>query len=363
MAYRYDDFLSEARKQGLLGEFSQADLALAKQNPDAGMSLVTGKLKYKNAFTDDMRILANLENENIRRSYGNYTGGTDGMGFTMQERSPQSFYDKGYENPYKGRQENILTKLEDSKFAWDPETDENVAAYQKMYAREGDRASRDAMGKAAVMTGGLPSTAAVTAGAQAGQYYAAQMADKIPELRQQAYNEYMQKANSDLAILEAMETLGGNEYNRYSNDRNFGYQQLMDDLSFDANEKAQKQSSLEARAKTMAALGDFSLYEQMGYTREEIARLKEAWLAENPTAGASRFSYTPNGNPTETPAAPPAPAGAGTQAMGVVKQNYNAGITRQQQLEDLKELLDSGQIDQKTYSTYVDAVLRFGRRS
>ena len=50
--YTYDQFQKAAQQAGLLGQFSQADLSLAQQNPDAGMSLLKYKQDYANATTD-----------------------------------------------------------------------------------------------------------------------------------------------------------------------------------------------------------------------------------------------------------------------------------------------------------------------
>ena len=79
--YTYDQFRQAAQSSGLLGEFSDADLSLAQQNPDAGMSLLGYKRDWHNAATDAERNLANLGAEGIRTSYGNYTGGVAGINY------------------------------------------------------------------------------------------------------------------------------------------------------------------------------------------------------------------------------------------------------------------------------------------
>ena len=58
--YTYDDFQKAMQSSGLGGQFSDADLKLAQQNPDAGMSILKYKQDYKNAATDEARALANL---------------------------------------------------------------------------------------------------------------------------------------------------------------------------------------------------------------------------------------------------------------------------------------------------------------
>lgn len=48
---------------------------------------------------------------------------------------------------------------------------------------------------------------------------------------------------------------------------------------------AQNRKTLEQQAATMAAIGDFSLYAQLGYTPEQIAALTAAWQAANTPKG------------------------------------------------------------------------------
>lgn len=98
-----------------------------------------------------------------------------------------------------------LDKLGDgSSWEYDPGKDPAMQAYRKQYLREADRGTRDTMAAAASMTGGVPSTAAVQAGQQAGNYYRAQLADKVPELMQADYNRYMQGREADRADLSLL---------------------------------------------------------------------------------------------------------------------------------------------------------------
>ena len=50
--YTYDQFRKSAQDSGLWGQFSQADLSMAQQNPDFGMSILKTKQDYRNATTD-----------------------------------------------------------------------------------------------------------------------------------------------------------------------------------------------------------------------------------------------------------------------------------------------------------------------
>ena len=91
---------------------------------------------------------------------------------------------------------------------YEMEQDPVWQSMRKEYLREADRGTRDTMAAYAAQTGGMPSTAAVGAAQQAGNYYRAQLADRIPELAQNDYSRYMQgrEANrADLSLLASIE--------------------------------------------------------------------------------------------------------------------------------------------------------------
>lgn len=265
--YTYDQFRQNAQNRGLLGEFSQADLQMAQRNPDFGMSILKYKQDYHNATTDEARALANQNAENLRSSWGSYTGGGDGGSFTMDLMSPGHFqYGSAptYENPYAGDiaelwqkqqdygdftydpyesrydetiQDLIAGILERPDFSYDPATDPLYQNYRKQYTREGQRATEDALGAAAAASGGIPSSYASTAAGQAGNYYAAQLTDKIPELYELAYNKYLNDYNMQLSDLGVVQGQDQTDYDRYLNDRSLdynvwlnGYNQLNNDL-------------------------------------------------------------------------------------------------------------------------------------
>ena len=283
--FTYDEFQRELTNSGLGSEFSAADLKLAQQNPDAGMSILKYKRDYHNATTPEQRALANLGAEGIRSSYGNYTGGGAGSQFYLDPLSPNSFqqdakptysssrtglvddllnkqlnygsysYDVAqpeYTNRYDETIQDLLKQiLNREAFSYDPETDQLYSQYRKQYTREGDRAQQNAIGAAAAASGGIPSSYAATAAAQAGDYYAAQMTDKIPELYQLAYNKYMNDYNMKLSDLGAVQGAEQSDYDKYLNElqqyntnRNFDYQTWADAYSRIAND-VQTASALE----------------------------------------------------------------------------------------------------------------------
>ena len=269
--YTYEQFQQAAQNSGLLGQFSQADLNMAQKYPDFGMSILTEKQNFANATTDEQRALANQRAEAIRASYGNYTGGKDGSGFTLTPLSPGSFtYEDApsYTGTYDGNvsdlwnqqlnygsftygdaptytnrwDDQIQSMIQDilnrEDFSWSLDTDPLYPTYKKQYLREGQRASADAMAQASAASGGRPSSYAATAASQAGDYYATKLSDVAPTLYQQAYDQYLQDYNMDLSSLSALNAQEQLAYQAYLNelaqfntDRSFAYGQYLDDYS------------------------------------------------------------------------------------------------------------------------------------
>lgn len=256
MPYSYDDFLSAATSSGLLGEFSQADLETAQRYPEFGLSILSLKKDYHDAATDEQRLLANEAANQLRSSYGNYRGGDDGSRYYSQGKIPGqidaildqinnfgsfSFDQEApvYDNQYAEQQQALLDAiLNRPDFTWSKETDPLWGSYKKSYLREGDRATANALAQASAASGGRPSTAAVTAATQAGDYYATQLNDIIPTLYQQAYDRYLNEYSmmlQDLGAVNTQEQLDYAKYldqlTQYNTDRKFAYDTYLGDFN------------------------------------------------------------------------------------------------------------------------------------
>lgn len=239
MAYKYtlDDVKKKLSDSGLT--FSDADMKLAETNPDAGMSIANYMLDYRNATTDDQRAWAHSKAENTRSTYGNYSGGEDGSKFYLDTPTPASYNNESFENPYADQQQSALDAILNRQgFSYDPTTDTAYQAARKQYIREGKRATEDTLGQYAAMTGGMPSTAAVNAAAQAGQYYNTQLSDQLANYRDSAYQRYIDDVGLNYDNLSALTSLIEAERNQYDTDRNFEYNQLTDDLAYRTDREA-----------------------------------------------------------------------------------------------------------------------------
>lgn len=178
--------------------------------------------------------------EKIRAKY-DYSGGVDGSEYiklgtgASPAKADTSWLDKLSESSYNYDQSGQISAkldalLNRTPFSYDAASDPLYQQYRKQYTREADRSAEDVLGKAAVMTGGMPSTAAVAASQQASDYQMSQMTDKIPELQQLAYSMYQDKLSGDRADLNTLIGLEDNNYNRWLADRNYLYQLARDQV-------------------------------------------------------------------------------------------------------------------------------------
>lgn len=105
--------------------------------------------------------------------------------------------------------------LRGEKFSYDPDTDPAYRQYEKTYTRLGQRAMEDTLGQLSARTGGLAGSYAATAAQQSYQNHMAQLADKVPELRQLAYDMYRTERQDRLEGVELLGQLEGEAYDRW----------------------------------------------------------------------------------------------------------------------------------------------------
>lgn len=253
MAYTYEDFQKALAGSGV--NFSQYDLDLAKRYPEFGMSVLNLKRDYAGATTAEQRALINAKANQLRSSYGNYTGGADGSGYVSTGKYSQSIDDvldrigsfgsfsyrdaPTYENRFQQKQQELLdAALNREPFSWSKETDPQYSSYKKTYLREGERATANALAQASAASGGRASSYAVNAASQAGDYYATKLSDVIPTLYQQAYDRYLKDYQMKLSDLEAVNNQEQLDYAKYldqlgqfNTDRNFDYNNFLGEYS------------------------------------------------------------------------------------------------------------------------------------
>lgn len=240
--------------------------------------------------------------EKIRAKY-DYSGGVDGSKYiklgtgASPAKADTSWLDNLGDSSYNYDQSGQIgakldALLNRTPFSYDAVSDPLYQQYRKQYTREADRSAEDVLGKAAVMTGGMPSTAAVAASQQASDYQMSQMTDKIPELQQLAYSMYQDKLSGDRADLNTLIGLEDNNYNRWLADRNYLYQlardQVGDQQTADALAYQKQQDKLNYNyQKERDAIDDAR------YNAEWQYKLQQA--AQQAARRNTRVSTTPTG--------------------------------------------------------------------
>lgn len=268
MNYTYDDFVAAATNAGVMNKFSQQDLSVAKTNPEYGMSMMGLLQDISKATTEEQRLLATEAANQMRKNYGvSGTGTTTGA---LPSQTGTSFSYDGQDS-YK----QVLDKIVNpGEFSYDYEDDPRWSAYKKTYLREGDRATEDALAAASAATGGVPSSFAVTAAAQAGDYYAGQLADKIPELEQNAYQRYLQEQDLNYQALAAIQA-----------DRNFDYNEYLQRYEQGLTEQQMAQNQAQQEFSNALAL-----YQALGYMTPEIEAALGLKTTESSANGGNQQS-------------------------------------------------------------------------
>lgn len=240
--------------------------------------------------------------EKIRAKY-DYSGGVDGSEYiklgtgASPAKADTSWLDKLGDSNYNYDQSGQISAkldalLNRTPFSYDAASDPLYQQYRKQYTREADRSAEDVLGKTAVMTGGMPSTAAVAASQQASDYQMSQMTDKIPELQQLAYSMYQDKLSGDRADLNTLIGLEDNNYNRWLADRNYLYQlardQVGDQQAADALAYQKQQDKLNYNYQK-----ERDAIEDARYNAEWQYKLQQA--AQQAARRNTRVSTTPTG--------------------------------------------------------------------
>lgn len=267
---------------------------------------------YNKAYADGDKAgqqAAHDAAEKIRAKY-DYSGGVDGSKYiklgtgASPAKADTSWLDKLGDSNYNYDQSGQISAkldalLNRTPFSYDAASDPLYQQYRKQYTREADRSAEDVLGKAAVMTGGMPSTAAVAASQQASDYQMSQMTDKIPELQQLAYSMYQDKLSGDRADLNTLIGIEDNNYNRWLADRNYLYQlardQVGDQQAADALAYQKQQDKLNYNYQK-----ERDAIEDARYNAEWQYKLQQAALqAAQRASGGTRRSTNVTAPPSE----------------------------------------------------------------
>jgi hypothetical protein len=288
MSNFYDALYATGRRN----EWSQADVDTARLHPSFKQSMVTLKDRWHNE--KDNRDAIHAEANRLRNSYAGRTAAPDGSGYNAAgywqtlERDGihrAAGFNPAY-NPFQNQWGNDQRTAWDrvqsrEPFSYDKNNDPQWQAMRKQYLREAERARADTMGRASAMTGGRPSSFAVTAASQAGDYFTGQLADRIPELYRQAYDRYMNEFQMNRQKLDDVNAMQQRDFDqwygasRFDRDvNNDAYGRILDQIGLSAGQISREDEKMrQARLDALDA-------EERSYGRERDAVGDRQWQAD-----------------------------------------------------------------------------------
>lgn len=145
-------------------------------------------------------------------------------------------------------------------FQYDQKNDPAAQAARKAAALNARAVTQNTLGQHAAMTGGMPSTAAVSAAAQAGNAALQEGTDRVAELQELAYQRYRNEGQDMYNAYAAMQGAEGDAWNRNMQEQQWAYQKEQDAK---AQAEADYQKEL-ALAQLKAAYGDLSGLKALG---------------------------------------------------------------------------------------------------
>lgn len=156
-------------------------------------------------------------------------------------------FESSYEAQLKGLYDQIMNR---EAFSYDFNADQMYQMYKNNYMQQGETAMQDTMGQAAALTGGYGSSYGQSVGQQTYQNYLQQLNNIIPELRDQAYQQYQDEGTNLLNKYNVTTDAYDREYGQYRDDvsdwqsdrsfqqgayqdeRNFDYSQFTDNRNY-----------------------------------------------------------------------------------------------------------------------------------
>lgn len=237
------------RKKKLLDENKDIYISEHDKNLsyDALNQIIDAKKRYAQAAKDgdkEEMTRSNHVANAVRAKYGYYTAGNSG-----DEYKPFVYEDTKHDD-YSSKYEDELDTLYDSvvngrkPFKYDYTEDPAYKAYKSVYDKQGELAYDRAMAENSLRTSGVANTNAQSAAMQALGYYNSQLAAKIPELYEAAYQRHYKDEQARLDdLIGAYDIVSSREERDYSrhldsiddsrNIRDFVYRRDLD--NFDRN--------------------------------------------------------------------------------------------------------------------------------
>lgn len=156
----------------------------------------------------------------------------------------------GFQSTYEDKLNSLYDQIMNREaFSYNFNADPMYQLYKDQYTQSGKRAMEDTIGQASALTGGYGNSYAQSVGQQTYQNYLNDVNNMIPELRNQAYQQYMDEGQQLLNQYNITGDAYNREYGQYRDqvadwqaDRSFDYGNYSDERSFDYNQFANERN-------------------------------------------------------------------------------------------------------------------------
>jgi hypothetical protein len=186
-----------------------------KYNWDEDYNYMQGKQDAE--ANNDLFTAAQMEADRNRKIDAGYGGGYEKTN------------DYNFGSKYDNKLDDLRRQRENYEdFSYDPYSDDAYKSLAKVYSRNAERATANALAQAAAANGGRVSAGVGTAAALAYQDKMAQLEAEIPALRNAAYQMYMDKYNRMGESLNDYMNADATDYSRWSDRYNRLYQGMRD---------------------------------------------------------------------------------------------------------------------------------------
>ncbi len=128
------------------------------------------------------------------------------------EKNKPGEYESKYDDSIANLVDDILNRED---FRYDMASDPLYQQYRQLYTENGQRAMRDTVGQASALTGGYANSYAVTAGNQAYADYLDELNGIALDLRDRAYEMYIDEGDKLIEDVTLLRSLDGDDYEKY----------------------------------------------------------------------------------------------------------------------------------------------------
>lgn len=251
-----------------------------------------------------------------------------------------------YAGTYDGQLKELYDQIVNrDKFSYDINSDMLYQQYANQYAQNGKLAMMDSMGQAAALNGGYGSSNGQAVGQQIYNAYLQQLSDIVPDLYAQAYDQYNAEGDKLMQQYAMMGDLADDEYakfidsyNRWADDRDYAQNEV--DKAYDRGYQ-----------DYLTRLNQYNTDREYELSREQLDfKKKNNSVSSGGSSGGRRTSGSRSSSASSkktTKKDKPVEKYTSSRALNEAVEN---GKTLEEQLINLKAMLDEGNITKEQYN-------------